>query len=75
MSDVVPSISGLFKWQFEPEVILLRLVFALLAWSSVGSVHETDRKRILVEILFFWGAYRLPLLAFFRSNPMASATA
>src|SRR5271165_6838270 len=31
-SDVVPSIFGLFKWQFEPEVILLRLVFALLAF-------------------------------------------
>ena len=44
-SDVVPSISGLFKWQFEPEVILLRLVFALLASSSVR--QSRTRMRIL----------------------------
>lgn len=49
-SDVVPSISGLFKWQFEPEVILWCLRFSLsYRGGAFGRAGPVSRCGLLLD--------------------------
>jgi hypothetical protein len=49
-SDVVPSISGLFKWQFEPEVIIWCLRFSLsYRGGAFGRAGPVSRCPLLLD--------------------------